>query len=134
MIYRGPGLLVVVLFSSSPTPFPPLPSVSSTGDTHENWERETMLLGGEGEGRNGGRAQSTTKKAWSSINLSIISGPDRLEQREQRNISYQRHLADLNRTTYDPTQTGKVSTFSIFPSLRLHTLLGSKTDIPEANP
>ncbi len=40
MIYRGPGFLAGVWFRSSPTPSPPLPSVSSTGDPEEDWERE----------------------------------------------------------------------------------------------
>jgi hypothetical protein len=44
MIYRGPGFLSVVWFGSSPTLstlLSPLPSVSSTGDTQEGWERVT---------------------------------------------------------------------------------------------
>ena len=36
MIYNGPGFLAVVCFGSSPTPFPPLPFVSLTGDTEED--------------------------------------------------------------------------------------------------
>ncbi len=39
MKYRGPDFLAVVWFGSSPPP--PLPSVSSTGGTQEDWERET---------------------------------------------------------------------------------------------
>ncbi len=40
-IYRGPGFLAFVWFGSTPNPLlPPLPSVSSTGDTQEDWERE----------------------------------------------------------------------------------------------
>ncbi len=38
MIYRGPGFLAIVWFGSPPTPSP---SVSSTGDAPEDWERET---------------------------------------------------------------------------------------------
>ncbi len=41
MIYRGPCFLAVICFGSSPNPFSPFPSVSSTGDTQEDWERET---------------------------------------------------------------------------------------------
>ncbi len=41
MIYRGPGFLAVIWFGSSPNPFSPFPSVNSTGDTQEDWERET---------------------------------------------------------------------------------------------
>ncbi len=41
MIYRRLGFLAVVSFSSLPTPSTSLPSVSSTGDTKEDWERET---------------------------------------------------------------------------------------------
>ncbi len=36
-----PGFLAVVRFGSSPTPSPPLPSVSSTGGTQKDWERDT---------------------------------------------------------------------------------------------
>jgi hypothetical protein len=42
MICRGKGFLVVLIFGSSPTlSLPHLPSVSLTGDTKEDWERET---------------------------------------------------------------------------------------------
>ncbi len=40
IICRGPGFLVVVWFGSTFDPSPILPSVSWTGDTQENWERE----------------------------------------------------------------------------------------------
>ncbi len=43
MVFRGPGFLAVKWLSSSPTPFPPLPSVRSTGDTQEDWEIETSF-------------------------------------------------------------------------------------------
>jgi hypothetical protein len=41
IIYRGSGFLAVIWFSSSPNYSPSLPSVSSTGDPQEDWERET---------------------------------------------------------------------------------------------
>ncbi len=52
MIYRGPGFLAVKWFASSPAPPPPnsLPSVSSTGDTQEDWERETTCWRERGGG------------------------------------------------------------------------------------
>ncbi len=56
------------------TPFPLLTFVSSTGDTEEDWERETICWrkGGEGGGR---EAESYDRKqARSSINYSILSG------------------------------------------------------------
>jgi hypothetical protein len=68
MIHRWPGFLADVWFGSSPTPLsPPLLSKSSTVDTQEAWH----LLTGEGGGR---EAEShDCKKAWSSINHSILS-------------------------------------------------------------
>ncbi len=64
------------LFGSSPSPTDPLraplPSVSSTGDTQGDWERETTRWreGGGGDGR---EAKSyDDKKAWSSINHLIL--------------------------------------------------------------
>jgi hypothetical protein len=48
MLYRGPGLIEVVGFGSSPTHSPP-PSVSSTCDTHAGRLRKRdNLLTGEG--------------------------------------------------------------------------------------
>ena len=51
IIYRGPGFLAVLWFGSYPTPSnpPPLPSVSSTGDTQELRKRYLRT----GEGRKG---------------------------------------------------------------------------------
>jgi hypothetical protein len=56
-------------------PLPPLPSVSSTGNTQEDWEfRRDNLLTGDGEGGGGGGAKSDDReKDWSSINHSILS-------------------------------------------------------------
>ncbi len=74
MIYRWPVFLVVVWLDSSPTPLPPLPSVSSTSDTQEDWKRETTSWherGGEGYGR--GAKSYDRKIAWSVINHSILS-------------------------------------------------------------
>ncbi len=51
MIYRCSVFLAVVWFNSSPTPSsPPLPSVSSTSDTQEDWERETTFWREKGGG------------------------------------------------------------------------------------
>ncbi len=55
MIYRGPGILAVAWFGSSPSPYPPLPSVSSTGATRET-EKERQLADGRVGG--GGGAES----------------------------------------------------------------------------
>jgi hypothetical protein len=63
MIYREPG---IVLFGSSPTPFPPLPSVSSTGDTQEDRERKVA------DGR--GAKIDDGEKARSSKHHSILAG------------------------------------------------------------
>ncbi len=41
MDYRGPSFLAVLGFGSFPSPLLPLLSVSSTGDTQEDLERET---------------------------------------------------------------------------------------------
>ncbi len=61
MLHRGPGILAIVWFGSSPSLPPPFPSVSSTSDTQEDWERETTLLtsdGGKGGGGVGQGAES----------------------------------------------------------------------------
>ncbi len=62
LIYRGLGFHLLLLAP------PPLPSVSSTGDTQEEWEWE----GGRGRGVK----SYDGKKAWSSINHSILSDCD----------------------------------------------------------
>ncbi len=49
-----------------PHPLPPLSSVSSTGDTQEDWEREQLAVGRGG-------ASDDREKALSSINRSILS-------------------------------------------------------------
>jgi hypothetical protein len=41
MIYRWPGFPTVDWLGSYPTPSPLIPSVSSNGDTQEDWGRET---------------------------------------------------------------------------------------------
>ncbi len=73
---RGSVFLAVVWLGSSPTPFPPITSVSSNSDTQEDWERETTCSGETGlGGEGGGWAKSyDSKKAWSSINHSMLSG------------------------------------------------------------
>ncbi len=59
IIHRAPYFLAVEWFGSSATPYPPLSSVSSAGDTQEDCESETTLLTGEGGGWRG--------RAWSRI-------------------------------------------------------------------
>ncbi len=74
--YRGQGFLAVVWFGSFLAhSLPPPPEVSSTGDTQEDWERETTCWRdrGEGGGRKAESCDRKKKKAWSSINQLIIS-------------------------------------------------------------
>ncbi len=78
MISRGPDLIAVVWFDSSPTPrpypqlsFSVFPCVAGGGraywrDSVEVWER--------GEGGEGGANPYDRGKAWSSINHSLLSG------------------------------------------------------------
>jgi hypothetical protein len=65
VFYRGPGFIAVLWFGS-----PPLPSVNSTEDTQDDWERETTCLQGEGvvEEPN----HTSARKPW-SLNHSIFS-------------------------------------------------------------
>jgi hypothetical protein len=60
-------------FAPPPLPHPPLPSVSSTGNTLEDWETETAWWQERGWGGGGGAKSYDGKKAWSSINHSILS-------------------------------------------------------------
>ncbi len=71
MIFRGPNFLAVVWFGSTTTLPPILHSVSSTGDTQEDWERETSCWRERWEG--GGRG-AESNIAWPSINDWILSG------------------------------------------------------------
>jgi len=73
MIYRGPGFLAVAWFDSSPTLSTPFASVSSTGDTQEDWEREATFWRKRGEWGGFGAELHDRKKSWSSINHSILS-------------------------------------------------------------
>ncbi len=68
LIYIGPGFLAVVWFGSSP-----LPSVSLTADTQEDWEKETTCWWERVEGGGGGAKSSESEKTWFSINHSILS-------------------------------------------------------------
>ncbi len=63
MIYRWLGLLAIVWWLLPHPLAPSLPSVSSTGDTQEDLERETTCW----------RERGGREKAWSSINHSILS-------------------------------------------------------------
>ncbi len=70
MIYRGPGFLAVLWFGSSPTPsLPPIPSVSLTGETLEDRERETTWW----RERRGGGSGAKKARTWSSLIHSILS-------------------------------------------------------------
>ena len=56
-------------------PLPPLPSVSSTDDSLE--DRGNLLTGEKKRGKRGGQGEKLNhnrKKAWSSINHSVLSG------------------------------------------------------------
>jgi hypothetical protein len=67
MIYRGPGILAVVRLGSSPTPSPPASQLDCR-HTGRLRNRDNLLTGGGGRG-----AESyDRKKAWSSINHSIL--------------------------------------------------------------
>ncbi len=61
MICRGPGFLAAVRFGSSAAL---TPWVSSTGDTQEGWERETLA---DGIGIGVGSKSYDDDKSWSSI-------------------------------------------------------------------
>ncbi len=52
-----------------PHPLPPLPWVSSTGDTQEDWERETTWWRERGGGDGEGAKPYDGEKAWSSIDI-----------------------------------------------------------------
>ncbi len=65
IIYRGPCFLAVLWFVSSPTPSP-LPSISSTDDTQEDWERKTSC---ERERRGGGRGPEESLVLYKSFNI-----------------------------------------------------------------
>jgi hypothetical protein len=75
MYYRVPGFLAVVYGSfplPSPPPPPTLPSLSSTVETQEDWERETTYWQ-----KGGGWKEAKSyeeKKVWYSIKHYILSG------------------------------------------------------------
>jgi hypothetical protein len=73
-IYRGSGFLAVVCCGSTPT-LPSLLPESSTGETQEDWERVAICWREMGEGDGRGAATYEGKKAWPSINHSILSDP-----------------------------------------------------------
>jgi hypothetical protein len=78
MIYRGPGFLAIVLFSSMPNPSPPsLVIMLSIFLSLPMCCRSRLLAGKGGEGGRGAESYDR-KKAWSSIiNRSILSGRGR---------------------------------------------------------
>ncbi len=61
-IYRRPGFLAVVWCGSTPTPCPPLPSVSSISNTQEDWERVATCWWERGKGVGVEPNHTTTKK------------------------------------------------------------------------
>ncbi len=72
MIYRGPGFFAVVLsWLYAPPPLPP--SVSSTGDTQEDWERETSCWRERNSEYGGRELTASAIDAWYSVNHSIFS-------------------------------------------------------------
>ncbi len=76
MIYRGPGILAVVWFGPSPNP-PPPPSVRSTSDIQEDWERETTCW----QERGGQEPNLTTgRKPGPLVYHSILSGTNHRER------------------------------------------------------
>jgi hypothetical protein len=73
MNYRGPDILTVVRFGSSPAPSPPL-TIDSLSQS--SCVSPSSLLKGEGgRGRRGAKANDN-EKAWPSINHSILSGDE----------------------------------------------------------
>jgi hypothetical protein len=73
MSNRRPGFLDVVLFGSSSTLSLPLQSVEARPGTYRKTEKERQIAeGGWGEGNGGGAESYDSKKAWSSINHTII--------------------------------------------------------------
>ncbi len=72
MLHIGPGILAIVWFGSSPTLPNPFPSVSSSGDTWEDWERETTCWRVTGVGALGGWARSRMIRAQGSLFLYIF--------------------------------------------------------------
>ncbi len=77
MLYRGPGFLAVVWFGSSPF------TVIAWPATHIDWERD-KLCWREGWGRS--QIMRPQKKAWTSINHSILSGSNNLARSHPTNI------------------------------------------------
>ncbi len=61
-ITEDPAFSASYEFSPSPSPPPSPPSLSSTGDTQEYWERETTCLRGGGGGGEKEPNQTTAKK------------------------------------------------------------------------
>jgi hypothetical protein len=57
-----------------PSPPHPLPSVSSTGYTKEDWKKRQLADGRGGKRVGEGAWSHDVKKVWSSINHSILSG------------------------------------------------------------
>jgi hypothetical protein len=72
MVYRGSGFLDVVFFGSSPTPYPPHPSVITL--SLSSYVLLVELTDGEGGGGGRGAKSYDGEKAWSSTKHSILSG------------------------------------------------------------
>ncbi len=70
LFLKNQAFSAVVWFGSSPTPLiPPLLSVSSTGYTLEDWDREKMFTG---EGVGGAKFSYDGEKTWPSLNHSVL--------------------------------------------------------------
>ncbi len=73
MILRGPGILAVAWFGSSPTPSPLPVCELDRWHTGRLRKKEGQLADGRGGGVGWGAKSYYSKKAWPSINHSIIS-------------------------------------------------------------
>jgi hypothetical protein len=91
-----------------PQPFPPLPSVSSTGDLQEDLERETTCR----RKRSGGGEEPPYdgENAWSSVNHSIIGKLDgrHIGRRRKRDFFLTEERGGGGAKSYD---SEKVSSF-----------------------
>ncbi len=89
MIYVYSARLSRSYDMAHPPPPPPLQSISLTSDTQEDWERETTYWQERGKGGGRGAESDDGKKAWSSINHSILSTPRHEEsKREQGQVIF----------------------------------------------
>jgi hypothetical protein len=106
----------LIIWLKDTPPSPPLPSVSSTGETQEDGERETTCRRERGEGGGGG-AQSYDGETLSSMNDSICFG-----SKESIDLF---DLASMNFIIFKIDLVLPTSFFilSVDPSLCVYTLL-----------